>query len=144
MHGSAVSAGIAPRGPALASRLSLRPKERALDAARQELRRRSAAAPGQEPHGQPSGEPRSVLIAGHDPLRRADVLEQLAGTMPETTYFEQVGTFWEVLVRAPCSRMVIISGELDDGPPESLQHTLARRHPDLPVMSFASRALATH
>jgi hypothetical protein len=84
-----------------------------------------------------------VLIAGHDPARRADVLDQLARTMPESTHFEQAGSFWEVLVQAPSSRMVVISGELDDGPPESLRHTLSRRHPDLPVVSLAVRELAT-
>src|SRR5438105_395287 len=129
MHRSAVRARIAPQRQGVPSRLSLRPKERALDAAREELRRRSAVARASGHEPRPAVEPPTVLIAGHDPARRADVLEQLAGTMPESTRFEQAGSFWEVLVRAPSSRMVIISGELDDGPPQSLQHTLARRHP---------------
>jgi hypothetical protein len=91
----------------------------------------------------PGGEPQTVLIAGHDPARRADVLDRLARTLPESTHFEQVTSIWEVLVQAPSSRMVIISGELDDGSPESLRHTLSRRHPDLPVVSIASREPAT-
>lgn len=113
-------------------------------ATREELRRRSAATPARpDPHDGPADEAGSVLIAGHDPARRADVLDQLARSMPEETRFKQAGSFSEVLVQAPSSRMVIISGELDDGPPDSLRHTLSRRHPDLPVVSLAARALAT-
>src|ERR1700730_10856229 len=126
MLGSAVKPRIAPRGQTVPSRLSLRSRERALAAAREELRRRSAATPSHvDDQAAPACEPGTVLIAGHDPARRADVLDQLAKTMPQSTRFEQAGSFWEVLVQAPSSRMVIISGELDDGPPESLQHTLS-------------------
>jgi len=129
----------------VASRLSLRSRERALAAARDALRKQSAPAPSQtEPQPSAAGHAPTVLIAGHDPARRADVLEQLSRTMPERTRFEEAGSFWEVLMQAPLSRMVVISGELDDGPPESLRHTLARRHPSLPVVSFAARALVTH
>jgi hypothetical protein len=92
----------------------------------------------------PGGEPQAVLIAGHDPGRRADVLDRLASTLPDSTHFEQAASFWEVLVLAPSSRLVVISGELDDGSPESLRRTLSRRHPDLPVVSFASGGLGRH
>jgi len=43
---------------------------------------------------------------------------------------------WEVLAHAPSSRIVILSGELDDAPAESLMHTLGHRHPGLPVVSL--------
>jgi hypothetical protein len=145
MQGSAVRSRFTPQHQPVAHRLSLRPRERALAAAREALRTRSAAAPSQTgPGPSPAGHAPTILIAGHDPARRADVLDQLSRTMSERTRFEQAGSFWEVLVQAPWSRMVVISGELDDGPPESLRHTLARRHPNLPVVSFAARALATH
>jgi hypothetical protein len=145
MPGSAVRPRITPQRNTVPSRLSLRPRQRALDAAREALRKRPAAAGSRGESLPPAaGEAQTVLIAGHDPARRADVLDQLARTMPGSTRFEEAGSFWEVLVQAPSSQMVIISGELDDGPPESLRHTLARRHPDLPVVSFAARALATH
>lgn len=77
-----------------------------------------------------------VLIAGHDPLRRAEVRHDLSETMPAGTCFEEVGTLWEVLAWAPASRAVILSGELDDVPAEALLHTLGHRHPSLPVVSL--------
>jgi hypothetical protein len=84
-----------------------------------------------------------VLIAGRDPAKRADVLGSLAGVMPQRTLFEEAGTFWEVLARAPTIRMVIISGELDGVPAESVLHKLGHRHPQLPVVSLDAPALAT-
>jgi DNA-binding NtrC family response regulator len=77
-----------------------------------------------------------VLIAGRDANRREAVLQDLAETMPPATAFEQAGAFWEVLVQAPRISMVILSGELDDVPAESLLAMLAHRHPDLPVVSL--------
>jgi hypothetical protein len=83
-----------------------------------------------------------VLVAGRDPAERADVLESLTKIMTRRTPFEQAGTFWEVLVRAPASRMVILSGELDGMPAESLLRMLGHRHPGLPVVSLDASALA--
>jgi hypothetical protein len=71
---------------------------------------------------------------------RAEVLRDLSETMPAGTRFEELGTFWEVLARAPTSRVVILSGELDEVPAESLLHTLGHRHPDLPVVSLEASA----
>jgi hypothetical protein len=68
-------------------------------------------------------------------------LDGLVASMPPRTLFQQVGTFWEVLVRAPLARMVVLSGELDGIPTESLLHTLGRRHPGLPVVSLDGSAL---
>jgi hypothetical protein len=66
----------------------------------------------------------------------------LTKIMTRRTPFEQAGTFWEVLVRAPASRMVILSGELDGMPAESLLHMIGHRHPGLPVVSLDASALA--
>jgi hypothetical protein len=77
-----------------------------------------------------------VLVAGPDPAGRAEVLQGLAAVMPARTLFQEVGTFWEVLVRAPAIRMVVLSGELDGIPTESLLHMLGNRHPELPVVSL--------
>jgi hypothetical protein len=77
-----------------------------------------------------------VLVAGPDPAGRAEVLASLAAAMPDRTIFQEVGTFWEVLVRAPAIRMVVLSGELDGIPTESLLHMLGNRHPELPVISL--------
>jgi hypothetical protein len=82
-----------------------------------------------------------VLIAGRDPAARDQVLHEI---MPAQTRFLQSGTFWEVLVHAPDSRIVILSGELDDVPAESLLHTLAHRHPDLPVVSIDAPVPSAH
>jgi hypothetical protein len=78
-----------------------------------------------------------VLIAGADAVRRASLREELSERMPGTR-FEELGTFWEVLARAASSRMVILSGDLDELPAESLLRALAHRHPDLPVVSLES------
>jgi len=78
----------------------------------------------------------AVLVAGADPAQRAGVLDQLARTLPASTRFTEAGAVWEVLAHAPSSRIVILSGELDDAPAESLMHTLGHRHPGLPVVSL--------
>jgi hypothetical protein len=82
-----------------------------------------------------------VLIAGCDPFKRADVLASLSEVMPEHMLFEEAETFWEVLVRAPESRMVVLSGELDGVLAESLLHMLGHRHPGLPVVSLADESV---
>jgi hypothetical protein len=81
-----------------------------------------------------------VLVAGRDPVRRAEVVRELGESMPAGTRFEELGTFWELLVRAPGSRMVILSGEVDEFPPESLLRAIGHRHPDLPVISLEAGA----
>lgn len=84
-----------------------------------------------------------VLIAGGDAAKRAQVHEELEGLLPGATRFEELGTFWQLLARAPESRAVILSGDLDEIPAELLLHTLAHRHPDLPVVSIGAAATAT-
>jgi hypothetical protein len=83
-------------------------------------------------------EVRSVLVAGGDSDQRAAVLGDLAGTLPASTRFAEADAFWEVLVQAPSSSMVVLSGDLDDLPAESLLQMLAHRHPGLPVVSVAA------
>jgi hypothetical protein len=91
----------------------------------------------------PSAEERHpVLVAGEDSAGRAAVLRDLTQSMPPSTIFEEARAFWEVLVRAPASSMVILSGELDDLPAESLMQMLAHRHPGLPVVSLDAPAHA--
>jgi hypothetical protein len=81
-----------------------------------------------------------ILIAGRDRVSRAEVLDTLSETMGPGAEFEQAETFSEVLLRAPASRIVVLSGELDGIPSESLRHMLAHRHPDLPVATLDARA----
>jgi hypothetical protein len=99
------------------------------------------ASPVQSPAGSsPEGAAQPVLIAGGDAATRAQVRDELAAVMPGGTRFEELGTFWQLLERAPQSRAVILSGDLDDVPAESLLHTLAHRHPHLPVVTVGAAA----
>jgi len=81
-----------------------------------------------------------ILIAGRDRASRAEVLDTLSEMMGPGAAFEEAETFSEVLLRAPASRMVVLSGELDGIPPESLRRMLAHRDPDLPVATLDERA----
>jgi hypothetical protein len=116
-------------------RLTARGAAQAEPAPRPQDGRSEGSAPSGEPSdAEPSSTP-PVLIAGGDPQRRAELRRELAD-LPGETRFEELDTAWELLVRAPASRAVILSGDLDEAPAESLLHTLAHRHPDLPVVSF--------
>jgi hypothetical protein len=86
------------------------------------------------------GDTSPVLVAGRDPASRASVIDGLNDVMPPHTPFQEAGTFWEVLVRAPGIRMVVLSDELDGVPTESLLHMLGHRHPGLPVVSLDAQA----
>jgi len=77
-----------------------------------------------------------VLLAGGGRAARDAIRFDLAQTMPSATEFEQAGALWEVLARASESSMVILGGELDDVPAESVMQMLAHRHPALPVVRF--------
>jgi len=79
-----------------------------------------------------------VLVAGGDSAGRAAVMRDLSESMPSSTTFAEAGAFWEVLVQAPDTSMVILSGELDELPAESLMQMLAHRHPGLPVVSLSA------
>lgn len=112
-----------------APKLRLTPKrgrsaKRACDANRPQLRLLSG----------PAATDRPVLLAGGDRAARDAIQRDLARTMPSSTTFEQAGAIWEVLVRAPQASMVILSGELDDLPAESLLRMLAHKNPEVPVV----------
>lgn len=83
-----------------------------------------------------------VLLAGGDAGEREAVLSDLRRTMPGGTTFRQAGALWEVLAQAADSSMVVLSGELDEVPAESLMHMLAHRNPALPVVSVDATARA--
>jgi hypothetical protein len=78
--------------------------------------------------------PSRVLLAGGDADRRAALLDELTQTLSASTVFEQADAVCEVLEHAPGSRMVFITGDLDDAPAESLMRMLAHRHPGLAVL----------
>ena len=122
------------RGPVPSTRLRLVPRAR-----RREAR---AGASGEGPRPSLGRAEGAVLVAGGDPARRATVVEELAGSLPQGTSFQQADALWQLLAQAPGSRMVVLSGALDDLAPESLLHTLAHRHPGLPVVSLEPAALA--
>ena len=114
------------RTPSSAPRLRLLPKGARMRPLEEHEPTPARASEGRSP----------VLIAGRDASKRAQVRRDLDEVMPPGTRFEELGTFWEVLARAPASRMVIVSGEVDELPAESMLHTLGHRHPDLPVVSL--------
>jgi hypothetical protein len=86
--------------------------------------------------------PRPILLAGGDAGDREAVLSDLRRTMPGGTTFTQAGALWEVLAQAAESSMVVLSGELDEVPAESLMQMLAHRNPTLPVVSVDATACA--
>jgi hypothetical protein len=81
-----------------------------------------------------------VLVAGPNSAQRAAVVDELTQTMSPSTTFEEAGALWEVLAWASASRMVILSGDLDDVPAESLMRMLGHRYPGLPVVSLDAQA----
>jgi hypothetical protein len=82
-----------------------------------------------------------ILVAGADLAQRAAVLDELTQTLPDGTRFEEAGAFWEVLARSPECRMVIFSGDLEEGAAEEFMLTLRQRHPELPTVSLKAQAL---
>jgi hypothetical protein len=136
MSTTAVEVADRLRAPAWSSapRLRLLPKGASARAPAHRSQPRIATAQPATPR--PAADDAPVLIAGHDAGRRAKVHRDLSESMPAGTRFEELDSFWEVLARAPSSRMVILSGELDELSPESLLHALGHRHPDLPVVSL--------
>ena len=79
-----------------------------------------------------------MLLAGGDAAKREAVVRDLARSMSPGAAIEQAGAVWEVLARAGDSRVVILSGELEDVSAETLMQMLAHRHPGLPVISLDS------
>jgi hypothetical protein len=77
-----------------------------------------------------------LLVAGADSARRRALLDDLIDTMPEGTSFEQASTLAEVLERAPTSRIVVLSGGLEDASAQSLMRVLGQRHPRLPIVNM--------
>jgi len=78
----------------------------------------------------------SVLIAGDDDQRRAVLRSELAISLAAQTQFVEANAAWEVLQRAPSSRMVVLVGDLKDISADSLTRLLGRRHPELPVLTL--------
>jgi hypothetical protein len=128
------SLAIETTGLVRAPKLRLLPKGG--DAASHAVAERPALRLLDEP--KPTAHP--VLLAGGDVESRAAVLRDLAPTMPPNTRFEQAGAIWEVLVRAPECSMVILSGELEEIPAESLLRMLVHRHPEVPVVCLDAPA----
>lgn len=83
-----------------------------------------------------------VLVAGRDATRRAAMIEEFERTMAPGTKFVHAAAFWEVLVLAGQSRMVVLSGDLDEVPTDSLMRTLGHRYPALPVVALDAPAQA--
>lgn len=94
------------------------------------------AAPGRpraDPGRREDGD--HVLVAGADAAIRARMLAELRSILPRGTRFVEAGETWEVLARAPGSRMVVLAGDLGEASCSSLLRLLARRNPTLPVLA---------
>lgn len=76
-----------------------------------------------------------VLIAGAQPAARAKMRRQLGELLPEGTPFVEACETWEVVARAPSSRLVVLTGDLRDLSARGLMRVLSRRHPLLPVIA---------
>jgi hypothetical protein len=86
-----------------------------------------------------------VLVAGRDASRRVAMTEEFGRTMAAGTKFVHASALWEVLVQAGSSRMVILSGDLDEVSTESLMRMLGHRYPALPVVALdAPQAALAH
>jgi hypothetical protein len=132
----AIQKGAAFEGP----KLRLLPKTGSLQHRRESLD--FAAERPQRATPERAAAPRSILLAGGEAGDREAVLSDLRRTMPGGTVIRQAGALWEVLARAAESSMVVLSGELDEVPAESLMHMLAHRNPALPVVSVDATACA--
>jgi hypothetical protein len=77
-----------------------------------------------------------LLVAGADAARRTALLDDLIETMPAGTRFEEASTLSEVLERASASRIVVLSGGLEDASADSLMRVLGQRHPTLPIINM--------
>ncbi len=77
-----------------------------------------------------------VLVAGREAAGRAVMIEEFERTMAPGTRFVHASALWEVLVLASSSRMVILSGDLDEVPTASLMRMLGHRYPALPVVAL--------
>jgi hypothetical protein len=75
-----------------------------------------------------------ILLAGGDRPARTSVLRDLARSMPPSTSVEQAEAIWEVLARAPQSKLVILSGALEGIPAQAVMQMLGHRHPEVPVV----------
>jgi hypothetical protein len=67
------------------------------------------------------------------------MLDELRGLLPSSTKFLEACEAWEVLACAAGSRMVVLTGDLEDLSSGSLVRLLARRHPLLPVLAVGER-----
>jgi hypothetical protein len=93
---------------------------------------RLLGAPSASAASASQGQP--ILLAGGEQSARTSVLKDLAKSMPPSTSFEQAEAIWEVLARAPQSKLVILSGALEGIPAQALMQMLGHRHPEVPVV----------
>jgi CheY-like chemotaxis protein len=101
-----------------------------------------AAAAPRTPLGQEPGGTASVLVVGDDPERRAEMLSELRGLLPEGTPFEEAAETWQTIARAAGTRMVVLTGDLGDISAQGLMRVLSRRYPLLPVIAIGAHSRA--
>lgn len=119
-----------PAHAAAASHVRAAPRARAFAAA-VDAPERERARPGQRT--ELAGH---VLVAGSDEAARSGMLEQLRGLLPHGTRFVEARETWQVVAQASDSRMVVLTGDLQDLSARGLMRVLSRRHPLLPVIAL--------
>jgi hypothetical protein len=75
-----------------------------------------------------------VLLAGASGRGREILRAELGATLTPRTRWVEAADVASVLEHAASSRMVILTGDLEDAGAESLMRLLGRRHPELPVI----------
>jgi len=79
-----------------------------------------------------------MLLAGASGHGREILRAELGATLAPRTRWVEAADVAGVLEHAASSRMVILTGDLEDAGAESLMRLLGRRHPELPVIRVDS------
>ncbi len=83
-----------------------------------------------------------MLLVSANAWRCETLRAELRATLPSRTTFAQAHNVAEVLEHARSSRLVILTGDLDDADAGSLMRLLGQRHPQLPVVCLEQPPLA--
>jgi hypothetical protein len=81
-----------------------------------------------------------VLVAGSSAERRAEIIEELAASLPRDIPVREAEEVWEILEQAPHSHMVVLAEDPGARTVDPLVHLLAHRHPRLPIVAVTAAA----
>ena len=81
-----------------------------------------------------------VLVAGSSAERRAELIEELAESLPRDTPVCEAEEVWEILEQAPHSHLIVLAEDPGARTADPLVHLLAHRHPRLPIVAVTAAA----